>query len=60
MDWHPRTSVCWASATREWAKDVLTKRHEKDDPRDGHLHPLAGRSVWVSRMAPDPDEDEFA
>ena len=60
IDWHPRTSVCWATATREWAWERLRERHkgEKVDPQA--LHPLDGHWVWVSTEAPPLDEDEFA
>lgn len=60
IDWHPRTGVCWASATRMWAKDLLDKHHSKDEIPEGALHPLLGKWVWVSQIAPPEDEDEFA
>ncbi len=59
-DWHPRTAVCWPSATREWAQGVLHKKHAKDDLPDNELPYLAGRYVWVSQQPPADGEDEFA
>lgn len=59
-DWHPRTGVCWATATREWAEGVLRRRHEKDEVGEDELSYLSGRYVWVSSQEPSPDEDEFA
>lgn len=60
IEWHPRTSVCWASATTDWAKGVLRERYKDAKPADGALHPLDGRWVWVSTEAPPLGEDEFA
>lgn len=59
-DWHPRTDVCWATASRQWAEGVLRKRHEKDEPAEDELPYLAGRFVWVSTVPPPEGEDEFA
>lgn len=59
MDWHPRTSVCWATATREWARDRLQEKHANDEPLPGELHYLAGRWAWVSQHPPEQPEDEF-
>lgn len=60
LDWHPRTSVCWAMATEEWAGRRLQARHEGEKVSDDALHPLDGRWVWVSTVAPAEGEDEFA
>lgn len=60
IDWHPRTTVCWATATREWGKRVLEKRYEKSDFPTDSLTPLDGRAVYVSEIEPAPEEDEFA
>lgn len=59
VDWHPRTAVCWASGSQEWAKRLLHEAHEKDKPERGEMHALEGRWVWVSQIKPNPDEDEF-
>ena len=58
-DWHPRTSVCWASATREWAEGWLRKQHQKEDLPDDEMSYLAGRYVWVSQQPVADGEDEF-
>lgn len=60
IDWHPRSSVCWATASREWGERVLRKKHEKEQVEDNQLDYMAGRWVWVSTIAPDFDKDEFA
>ncbi len=60
IDWHPRTSVCWASASSEWAKRRLQAKHAEAKVSDDALHPLDGRWVWVSSVPPDGDDDEFA
>ena len=60
IDWHPRTTVCYATASREWGLRRLNARHADVKPDDKALHPLDGLSVFPSRIAPDPDEDEFA
>lgn len=60
VDWYPRTAVCFASATSEWAWRRLRKRHESDDPPEHALGELDGRWVWVSPVAPAPEADEFA
>lgn len=60
VDWHPRTSVCWATASREWGERVLRKRHEKDSDSDDTLPYMSGRWVWVSPTPPPEGEDEFA
>jgi hypothetical protein len=58
-DWHPRTSVCWASATREWAEGWLRKQNPDEDLPDDEMSYLAGRYVWVSQQPVPDDEDEF-
>lgn len=60
IDWHPRTSVCYAAATREWGRRILEKRHEKAKTPATALGPLDGKSVFVTEDPPTPEEDEFA
>lgn len=60
IDWHPRTTVCWASGTREWGRRILEKRYEKSEFPTDALTPLDGRAVYVTEVAPPLEEDEFA
>lgn len=60
LDWHPRTDVCWATATTEWAKRKLVKDNPSSDVGDGEMTYLDGRWVWVSQTPPPEGEDEFA
>lgn len=59
-DWHPRTDVCWASATSQWALRKLAKDNAKAEVGDNELGYLDGRWLWVSEQPPPADEDEFA
>lgn len=58
IDWHPRKSVCWASASRQWGARRLGEKYRTKKVDPGALHPLDGVSVWVSQV--EPEEDEFA
>lgn len=58
-DWHPRTEVCWPTATAEWASRRMRKRDDAAKDDDG-LRYLDGRSVWTSTIPPAEGEDEFA
>lgn len=49
IDWHPQESVCWPTATLEWGKRRLQKKHEKTEVGDDELHPLDGVGLWVSQ-----------
>lgn len=60
IDHHPRTSVCWPTATREWAKRRLQETYKDEKPASVQLHPLDGLSVYTTEIPPPPDEDEFA
>ena len=60
VDWHPRTSTCWATASREWGIRVLRERHKNAKDDKGSLHPLEGVSAWVSQVPPPEGQDEFA
>ena len=60
VDWHPRTSVCWATASREWGEQVLRKKHEKETVGEDALPYMSGRWVWVSPHPPPEGADEFA
>lgn len=60
VDWHPRTSTCFATATTEWARRRLDAKYEGVKVGEDALHPLEGVTVWVSEVPPDDDEDEFA
>jgi hypothetical protein len=59
IDWHPRKAVCWASATTDLANRHLRERYAGKTPEPDSLHPMDGVRVWVSQIAPPPDEDEF-
>lgn len=58
-DWHPRDSVCYAAASREWGLRRLQSKYKDRKVGDHALHPLDGVSVWVSADAPPEDEDPF-
>lgn len=58
VDWHPHTSVCWASATQAWGVRRLQDKHKDVDPSPFALHPLDGVSVGVATVP--PEDDEFA
>lgn len=60
VDWIPRTSTCWASATEEWAHRRHRAKNEDKKVGDHQLHPLDGTWVWVSTVPLGEDEeDEF-
>ena len=58
IDWHPHTSVCYATATREWGIRKLQEKHKNVEPSSNALHPLDGVSVYVATVP--PEDDEFA
>lgn len=60
VDWHPRTSVCWASASTAWGLRKLAEKHKNKHPGTDALHPTDGVSVWVSSIPPAEGQDEFA
>jgi hypothetical protein len=63
IDWHPRESTCYATATIEWGLRRLEEKR-KDEPLAGAaLHSMDGASVWVSEHPPmlaDGEVDPFA
>lgn len=60
IDWHPRTTVCWASASTQLALRYVNDKHGKTERSPNALHPTDGLSVFVSQVPPAEDEDEFA
>jgi hypothetical protein len=60
VDWHPRLSDCYATAAIDWAWRKLAERYPADAKEPDGSHPRDGLSVWVSQVAPEPGEDEFA
>lgn len=56
IDWHPQTSVCYASASVAWGQRRLREKHPKvPDGKSESLHPLDGVSVWVTDVELDDD-----
>lgn len=48
IDWHPRRSVCYASAATVWGWRKLHEKHPADKKTDDGAHVLDGVSLWVS------------
>lgn len=57
-DWHPHTTVCWATATRDWGARRLAEKHKHADLADDALHPLDGVSIFAAPFPPDVDDFE--
>lgn len=60
IDWHPRISTCYATASREWGDRRLAEKYKDWKSDSVHDHPLDGVTVWVSQEPPSEDEDEFS
>ena len=54
IDWHPNTTVCYASAASEWGQRMLAKKNEGVAAVDG-AEPLDGVSIYVTREPPEVD-----
>lgn len=59
VDWHPRTSVCYATAAIEWGRRRLDEKWANKKAEDGAT-PLDGVGIYATEQAPDPSADEFA
>ncbi|GEB17220.1 hypothetical protein GUY44_11910 [Pimelobacter simplex] len=59
IDWHPRTSVCYATAAVQWGQRRLQKKWGDKAAEDG-ASPLDGVAIYATDQAPEPSEDEFA
>lgn len=60
IDWHPRKSVCYASAATSWGWRKLHEHYPPDKKESDGAHRLDGVSLWVSSVEPasdDPDVD---
>lgn len=58
VDWHPDTTVCWASASVEWGWRRLHKKHPPEEKHTDGLHELDGVRVYASQQ--EPETDRFA
>lgn len=59
IDWHPRTTLCFANATTKWAWRKMNDKHKDVRESLDGLHPTEGMSIWVSTVPPPEGEDEF-
>lgn len=56
IDWHPHTTTCWATASREWGLRRLAEKYQDEKPSTDMLHPLDGVSVFVAQTPPEFDD----
>lgn len=59
-EWHPRTSVCWPTAVREWSLRLLAEKYKDVNRLAWKTHPMDGLTTWASEDAPPKGEDLFA
>jgi len=55
IDWHPRSTVCWNTATQGWAWGQIHERY-KNHPKDV-LNPVPGAMLWLAQSEPPEGED---